>query len=121
MSGELNGVHVSSYVCVFVSMYLMGTSWNFDVIDKRSCSPNPNGTIPYDPLCKDLQRIKETEFCPKQERCIKYEFEGYINRIKIMQFIQLISSALPVVHRLFSSFINKTAPITTKPTILHSG
>lgn len=58
--------------CVFVwlrvceSMYLMGTSWNFDVIDKRSCSPNPNGTIPYDPLCTDLQKIKETEFCPRQ-------------------------------------------------------
>lgn len=54
-------------VCLHVwAQNLIGTSWNFDVIDKRSCSPNPNGTIPYDPLCTDLLRIKETEFCPRQ-------------------------------------------------------
>lgn len=54
-------------VCLHVwAQNLMGTSWNFDVIDKRSCSPNPNGTIPYDPLCTDLLRIKETEFRPRQ-------------------------------------------------------
>lgn len=38
-----------------------------------------------------------------------------------MQFIQLISSALPVVHRVFSSFKNKTTPITAKPTVLRHG
>lgn len=54
-------------VCLHVWAWnLMGISWNFDVIDKRSCSPNPNGTIPYDPLCTDLLRIKETEFRPRQ-------------------------------------------------------
>lgn len=53
-------------ICVWECVYLMGTSRNFDVIDKRSCSPNPNGTVPYDPLCKDFQRIKVAEFCPGQ-------------------------------------------------------
>lgn len=65
---------------------------------------------------------KKQSFALGNKRCIKNEFEGYINRIKILQFIQLISSALPVVHRLFSSFTKKkTAPITTKPTALRYG
>ena len=64
---------------------------------------------------------KKQSFAQGDKRCIKNEFEGYINWIKILQFIQLISSALPLVQRLFSSFTNKTAPITTKPTVLHYG
>lgn len=57
---------------------------------------------------------KKQSFALGNKRCIKYEFEGYINGIKILQFIQLISSALPVV--LFQSFTDKTVPVTTKPT-----
>lgn len=64
---------------------------------------------------------KEQSFAQGDKRCIKNEFEGYINRIKIMQFIQLISLALPVVRRLFLSFTNKTALITAKLAALCHG
>lgn len=61
---------------------------------------------------------KKQSFALGNKRCIKNEFEGYINRIKILKCIQLISSALPLVP---SSFTNKTAPITTKLTALRYG
>lgn len=35
-----------------------GQPINFDVIDKRGHSLRPNGTIPYNPLCRSLLRIK---------------------------------------------------------------
>lgn len=37
---------------------------NFDVIDKRGSSLRPNGTIPYNALCRRFLRIKVTACCP---------------------------------------------------------